>query len=505
MPSSPRGLEQYRERRHPDLTPEPFGSEQTPPSLGPLRFVVQKHAASRMHYDFRIELGGVLLSWAVPKGPSLDSSTKRLAIRVEDHPLDYLDFEGVIPAPCYGAGSVIVWDQGVWFPTDDPKKAMAKGHLSFDLRGYKLRGRFSLLRTNASANARGQWLLVKDADKFADGQHVTSDVSIFSGLLVEERAHVDQRIRALDAQLTTLGVPEHEVDARELRPMLCTRIDKPFTDPSWLYELKYDGYRSIAEVRKGRAVLRYRQGLNTTARFPEVRRALELLPCSSCVLDGELVVFDSWGHPDFGLVQARGGLSRARDIETARRKTPVTYVVFDLLELNGRDLRALPLSLRKTLLARTVPTLGPIKYCEHIEEAGEAFFARIEERQLEGMIAKRKDSTYGSGRSPAWKKLHCPVTGDFVIVGYALSTARPEQFAALHLAAFEGETLRYAGKVGSGFASQERLDLQAKLDALPRVAGAVYQGKSSAADVWVKPSLVARQALATARVLGAVP
>ena len=267
-------------------------------------------------------------------------------------------------------------------------------------------------------------------------------------------------------------------------------IETAFSDPKWLFELKYDGYRAIAEVREGRPLVRYREGSNATARYPDVRRSLELLPCDSCVLDGELVVFDERGHPSFGLLQARGALTRARDIERARRETPATYVAFDLLELDGWDLRPLPLHVRKSILQRLVPGLGPIKYCEHIDERGEEFFAHIEARDLEGMIAKRKDAPYSGTRDPAWLKLPRPHTGEFSIVGYRLSKSRAGQLGALHLARLDEGQWRYAGKVGSGLVDDDRRRLRALLDALPS-QGYAFATPSSA-DVWVSPQHVAR-------------
>jgi bifunctional non-homologous end joining protein LigD len=455
-------------------------------------FVVQKHAARRTHYDFRLEWGGTLLSWAVPYGPSLDPSQKRLAVHVEDHPVEYADFEGTIPAGNYGAGAVIVWDRGRWEPIDDPDAYEKTGKLHFVLHGYKLRGEWILIRTKRGPK---DWLLYKKKDEWArSGDSEFGEESVLSGLTVEELGEGKAPAAEMLAELARRKVPRREVDPSSLELMLCETAEKPFSSKDWLFELKYDGYRLIASRRgDGSAYLRYRNGQDVTAIFPEIARAIKALPCGQAVLDGEAVVLDDTGHPDFGRLQARGQIRRPRDAEGAAVANPVTLVLFDLLEFEGHDLRGLPLIDRKALLRRLLPHAGPLRYADHVEARGEELFERVREMGLEGLIAKKKDATYRAGRSNSCLKLVAERTGDFVVCGYSPAKGARAGFGALHVAAYDDpKRLVYCGRAGSGFTGRQLEELKADLDALirptPPFVGPGPEGKG---HVWVEPRLVA--------------
>ena len=482
-------LAAYRAKRSADRTPEPFDSSSVRPGL----FVVHQHAATRLHYDLRLELGGVLVSWAVPRGPSLDPAEKRFAVHVEDHPVDYADFEGVIPEGNYGAGSVIQWDRGRWRPVEDPVAGLESGKLLFDLEGYKLRGRFTLVRTGGKAREGRDWLLIKKPDAYAQaGDPPLDDTSVLSGLRVDELKDVSTRTAALRQEMLEAGAREAPVALDRVRVMLAERIEAPFSDPDWLFEVKYDGYRMLGSVRAGDAALRTRNGHAAGARFPEVTRALASLPIGECVLDGEIAVADAAGRPLFHRLQQRAMLTRRPDITRATVTHPATYFVFDLLGFEGLDLRSLPLADRKRFLERLLPRFGPLRFAEHFEERGEALFAAIEEQRLEGMMAKRADAPYRGGRSPAWKKLRILQTEDLVVVGFTEPKARRTGFGALHLAWRVDDAFVYAGKVGSGFGTQALETLREGLDTLVRDTPACV-GRLPTGDEhrWVEPRLVA--------------
>src|SRR5512141_1026548 len=435
--------------RDPGRTPEPFGRPGGDPLLAPRLFVVQKHAARRLHWDFRLELGGTLRSWAVPRGPSADPADKRMAVEVEDHPVEYADFEGTIPAGNYGAGAVIVWDRGAWRPLGDPVQGLEQGKLVFELRGYKLRGEWTLVRTRRGQGGKQEWLLLKHrGDAFAGPGRPFAEESVLSGRLLEEvAAGTSRAVRALE-EAARLGAPERPPDARELAPMLAETGAAPFDGEGWLFELKYDGYRMIARREGGRAELRYRSGDEATGLFPEVAKAVELLPVDA-VLDGEVVVMGPGGRPSFQALQKRAQLSRREDRLRAAVEAPATLFAFDLLRLGGRDLRALPLVERKRLLAEVAPRLGPVQLAEHVAERGRALYREVEARGLEGIMAKRSDAPYRPGRSSAWLKIRAARTADLVVVGFTAPRGGRSRFGALLLASAEEGGLRYAGCVGS--------------------------------------------------------
>jgi bifunctional non-homologous end joining protein LigD len=456
------------------------------PTVGRL-FVVHKHAARQLHYDLRLEMHGVLESWAVPKGPSRDPREKRLAVKVEDHPLEYGDFEGMIPEGNYGAGAVILWDRGSWVPLEDVDEGFKKGKLLFDLRGYKLRGRWTLVKIKKSEK---DWLLIKERDALATEGDGLPEESILSGLTVEELREGADRGAAVRRALEQRGAKRGEVRADRVELMLAETRDKPFSKPGWVFELKLDGFRMLAEVRDGEAALRTRNGRDATGTFPDVIRALRALPFKHVVMDGELVVHDEGGLPSFQRLQRRALLTRAMEVRQAAVELPATFYAFDLLGFEQFDLRPLPLVERKALLKRLLPPVGPVRYLDHVDELGDAFYERVTAMGLEGMVGKRSDGPYRAGRTRDWLKVRADRTGDFAIVGYTSPQGSRGGFGALHLAAYDGGELRYAGRAGSGFSTQQLKEIREALDAR-RVAEPPCLGAPAGKEhTWVEPRLV---------------
>lgn len=488
----PDRLDRYRQKRHPDRTPEPFGGGRRTPHdpLAPRLFVVQKHAARRLHWDFRLELDGALRSWAVPKGPSYDPADKRMAVEVEDHPIEYANFEGIIPAGNYGAGAVIIWDRGTWRPLSDPRAGLEKGKLVFELKGYKLRGEWTLVRTRRAEGGKQQWLLMKHRDALAGPGRAVPEESVLSGRLLEQVASGESRAAAALAEAKRLGAPPRRRGDAEERPMLAEVADAPFTDPAWLFELKYDGYRVLARREGARAILRYRSGDDATTLFPEVARAVEMLPADA-VLDGEIVVLAPDGRPSFQALQQRAQLQGRDDIERAAVEQPATLFTFDLLSLGGLDLRPLPLRDRKRILADLVPRIGPVRYADHVEARGEDLFREARARGIEGIVAKRADAPYRAGRSAAWRKIRVERTGDFAVVGFTRPRGTRSAFGALLLAVREGEGWRFAGSVGTGFGERQLDALHARLApharTTPPCSGPVPRARG---NTWVEPRVV---------------
>jgi bifunctional non-homologous end joining protein LigD len=491
-------LTTYRKKRDPERTPEPFGGR--PPSGGRL-FVVQKHAARRLHYILRLEMDGVLKSWAVPKGPSAGAEEKRLAVHVEDHPIEYGDFEGVIPPGNYGAGSVIVWDQG-WYRSakpEDPLAQLARGKLEVEIFGHKMRGRWTLARMSGKDK---DWLLLKKADGAAiraDAAELTERYpqSVLSGLTVEEMANASGRLAAIRARLDALGAPRGEVIARSQPFTLATLAERPFSDPAWLFEIKYDGVRVLASRRGSRVELYGRSGQDTTSRYPEVVRALRALPVESFVIDGEIVALDDAGRPSFQRLQPRMALTDPREIERLAVQRPALGVFFDCLMLDDRDLRKLPLVDRKECLRLLVPSLGAVRYGDHVAGEGKAFFELASEQRLEGMVAKRAKSAYSGARTRDWIKIKCQRRQEFVIGGYTDPQGSRGHFGALHLGVYDGPAaaprLVYVSKVGTGFDDARLATIAEKLRPLTRATppfdtGAIPTGRG---HHWVEPRLVA--------------
>ena len=484
-PSERDRLGPYRARRSATATPEPFGGTERDRSG---IFVVQKHAATRLHYDLRLEHDGILMSWAVPAGVSLDPSVKRFAAHTEDHPLEYADFEGVIPADEYGGGEVIVWDRGALAWDEDPDDGLAKGKLLFSLAGYKLNGQWTLVQMKKSPT---EWLLIKKSDGWhEEGESEFNEQSILTGLTVEDLREGSDRGRSLKVDLCAAGAIERVVDDSNLALMLARTADAPFSNDDWLFEVKYDGYRLVATKRGRAVVLRYRSGYDATALFPEIASALRRLPFEQLIIDGEVVALDDDGTPSFQLLQQRGQLSNRRDIMSAAARLPATFFGFDLIAFDGLDVRPVALTERKRALGEVLPRLGPLRYADHFVGVGKSLFDEAVGLGLEGVMAKRAASKYAGGRSAQWLKIRAEHTGTFAIVGFTTGNRGTAGFGALHLAALRDGALAYVGRVGSGFGElalkQLRTDLAEQAAAEPPVPDAPTSGSDT---VWVRPTL----------------
>jgi bifunctional non-homologous end joining protein LigD len=456
----PLALEEYSAKRAFAATPEPAPAP-APERSGPLLFVVQQHAARRLHFDFRLEAAGVLKSWAVPKGPSLNPADKRLAVPSEDHTFEYASFEGVIPEKQYGAGEVIVWDCGAYSPDENQEyffhdraeaerrvlAGLDKGKLSIFLRGVKLKGSFALVRTSDGK----QWLLIKHKDRFVDtGDVTTRGGSVLSGMPVEALKRRPPRERIPAAELAPTG-PAEAPPAR-LAPMLAETADKPSTDPAWRYEPKLDGYRVLAFVDGGRVVLRSRRGLDYTAIFPDIAADLGRQLVSTLVLDGEIVAFGPDGRPSFDALQDRARGATPREVTAAERAAPTAYVCFDLLHFAGVNLRSATYETRRRWLEQCLLPSVRLQLV-HAEDDAEALYDAALASGFEGIMAKRRDSPYLAGkRSGAWLKIKSTQTAEFVVGGYTKGKGAREPLGALLLGVWEAkDALRYVGHVGSGF------------------------------------------------------
>lgn len=499
------GLDAYRAKRDFDVTPEPPPEAAPGPGAERPRFMVHKHDARRLHYDLRLEMEGVLASWAVPKGPSFRPRDRRLAVQTEDHPLAYGGFEGRIPDGEYGAGDSIIWDRGTW-ETVPPGQASAmreKGHLLFELHGEKLRGRWHLVRTRGAEGERGEWLLFKARDEHArDDYDVVAErpESVVSGRRVTRgpvRAKARERVAGGDPMKRLLDV---------WPPMLAT-LSEPdaLEDPGdWVYELKYDGYRALAGLADGRVSLQSRNGLDLASKYPEIARALEDMPVADAVLDGEIVALDTAGNASFQALQGAGAPSAGPGRRSSRKGTPagseapeLRYMVFDLLWLDGEDLRGRPLEERRDLLASVLANVDPpIELAERVDVPLEHALEEMRRRHVEGVIAKRRGSKYVGGRHREWLKLKVTAAQEFAIVGYSPIRTGAPAIGALHLAVWEPDArgFRYAGKVGTGFTDAVRRELWRDLER-DRVEKPVAADAPRARDArWVSPRLVAQVA-----------
>ena len=471
-------LSEYSRKRK-NTTPEPEAKIRE--SSGERIFVVQKHNASHLHYDLRLEIGGVLKSWAVPKGPSLNPTDKRLAMMVEDHPLAYQDFEGIIPAGSYGAGSVIVWDWGTYTPLDsgaDPDQlamsGIEKGKLSFILDGQKLKGEFTLARIK-SAEENNSWLLIKKNDSNASREDVRlKDESVVTGKTIEDWEMGESELELDEVR----AVPPDFVS-----PMLAKLADHPFDRTDWIFEIKWDGYRTIADIRENTAKIYSRHQNSYDELFPEVLVALKTIN-RKVVLDGEIVVLDENGKAQFGLIQ---------DYKKHRNGILV-YYVFDLLFLDDVDLRDLPLRNRRELLERLfsiekIP--DTIKLSQYVEEKGTSFFELVKENDLEGMVAKNLNSIYKSGkRSDDWLKIKYDNTAEAIICGYTEGRGG-RRLGALVLGIYQDKNLKYIGHTGTGFSVELEKQLLTKL-AMAEVKESPFlkPPKTNAPVHWVKPELI---------------
>lgn len=488
-------LSEYNQKRNFDITSEPKNdAKKASKTSTSLSYVVQKHAASRLHYDFRLELEGTLKSWAVPKGPSLDPSVKRLAVHVEDHPLSYADFEGVIPEGQYGAGQVIVWDQGIWQPEGDPLKGYKAGKLAFKLKGDKLNGNWNLVRTHMKGNSKSNWLLIKEQDSEARPSSEYDIVnqrpeSVLSGIQIGDKpAHRKAKHSSKTTAKPVLSAKAKKATLpKQFSPQLATLVSQP-PPGHWLYEIKYDGYRILTRVIDGDVRLFTRNGHDWTDKLPKQAEALAQLNLGDSWLDGEVVALNDEGLPDFQALQ------NAFD---AGRSANLVYYLFDAPYLNGYDMRHLALEQRrsalKVALAKQSDTL--IRYSDTFDSDYKDIYDSACAMALEGLIAKRAGSPYLSKRSADWVKLKCLLRQEFVIIGYTEPKGSRTAFGALLLGVHEkkGSTLRYAGRVGTGFNDKLLSSLHKKLGKLQQSTSPLADTKAvpQAKHVhWVKPKLV---------------
>lgn len=497
---SKRLLDRYAAKRSFTRTPEPparvAGSR-----AGPLMFVVQKHAARQLHYDFRLELDGVLKSWAVPKGPSLDVGDKRMAVEVEDHPFDYASFEGVIPPKQYGAGNVIVWDCGVYSPDEEQQYSfadrdaaesrvraeLAAGKLSFMLCGEKLKGSFALVKTRTG----NQWLLIKHRDRFARANDIlASKTSVLSGMSLDDISPLKVPARRDAAQLAPWGPAEKQPN--QLKPMLAETGDGPQSNPQWRYEPKLDGYRVIAFVAGARVRLQSRRGLDLTPFFPELAEELAAQPAGQLILDGEIVALDAAGRPSFHALQNRAQLKTPAQIEAARRETPVVLVCFDLLHFAGLNLRGAPYLDRRRYLSQCLLPAAHLQLVHSSADAGELYDAALRSG-FEGIVAKRIDSSYQAGqRSRSWLKIKAAQTAELLVGGFTRGKGAREPLGALLLGYWEGKELRYAGHVGSGLDDEVIATLLKRAAKLKRATSPFAEKPPlHRPTTWLKPQLVA--------------
>lgn len=484
---SPEPLQEYQRKRDFAASPEPSGKQARGTTARALQFCIQKHDASHLHYDFRLELDGTLKSWAIPKGPSLDPSVKRLAVHVEDHPLDYASFEGNIPEGHYGAGDVIVWDRGLWLPDGDPMKDYERGRLSFELQGEKLGGRWSLFRTHL-AGKKEQWLLVKSADGQARKAKDYDILEAEPDSVLSERSlpstHPAKKAAASQKAATSTALP------KQLKPQLATLVDTPPAG-DWCYEIKFDGYRILARIDHGEVRLFTRNGHDWTAKMPRQVAALKKLKLDSAWLDGEVVVADDNGVADFQALQ------NAFDSDSDEQ---ITYYLFDLLHLDGHDLRQAPLQERRAALAKLL-TKAPtaLRYSATFDEPVASLLDSACRLDLEGLIGKRRDSPYIERRSSDWIKLKCNQRQEFVVLGYTDPKGSRNGFGALLLGLHDAGELRYAGKVGSGFSSTTLDSLHQRLQPLrstrPPLANPPT-GAEARGVHWLKPELLAEVSFA---------
>jgi bifunctional non-homologous end joining protein LigD len=509
-------LETYHARRDFTRTREPRGRVAPRKTKGGQSFVIQKHAATRLHYDFRLEMDGVLKSWAVTRGPSLVAGERRLAVHVEDHPLDYGSFEGTIPKGEYGGGEVLVWDRGTWTPVGDSAKGYKKGHLEFELAGEKLSGRWHLIRMQGKAREkRENWLLIKaddDAARPEDAPDILEErpESVITGRAIgdlqgeepgwssksgptgkggtSKAARARQRpVEAPSALPPALARKARSADLPDfLEPQLATLVDKPPVGKQWIHEIKFDGYRLQARIEKGKARLKTRSGLDWTHRFAgTVTAALEALPVQTALVDGEMIVENDAGSSDFSALQAE---------LSAGRTDRFVFYVFDLLHLHGKDLTGLPLAARKDLLQKLVPAEGPIRFSDHFDDSGALVLDHACRLSLEGIVSKRADQPYRAGRGKDWVKSKCSARQEFVVCGFVPSTAARNAIGSLVMGVHDQGRLHHVGRVGTGYSAAVARDLFKVLQPL-RIEKSPFpdrlESEESRGVAFVRPELVA--------------
>ncbi|KXJ66247.1 ATP-dependent DNA ligase [Achromobacter xylosoxidans] len=484
-------LKKYREKRNFQVTSEPAGGGEA--NEDARAFVIQKHWASRLHYDFRLELDGAMKSWAVPKGPCYDPAVKRMAVQVEDHPIAYNQFEGQIPEGQYGAGKVIIWDEGKWMPVGDPRKGYRDGHLKFDLQGVKMQGRWALIRLKGKeSDKQPPWLLIKDRDAFARPEREFSVVDEMPDSVVPLRTAKapspdrsdDQAEPSTDGQRALPGVaadlPTH------LKPQLATLVDGvPHHAPDWLYEMKFDGYRLGVRIEGDDVRLYTRNGHDWSTKLPHLVDAFRALPAKWAWVDGEIVMLDREGIPNFQALQNAFDGERTQDI---------VFYAFDLPFIGQRDLRQEPLTVRRALLQQLMDTTEDdhLRFSEALEAAPSDLVATACKMGLEGIMAKRLSSPYVSRRTNTWVKVKCARRQEFAIVGYTAPKGSRAGLGALLLAVTEQDgSLRYAGKVGTGFDDASLVSLQKRLASIETGKKPVANAPAAGGVRWVKPELIA--------------
>jgi len=556
-------LEEYKRKRRFEETPEPA------PKLGKKsghRFVVQKHRATRLHYDFRLEMEGVLKSWAVPKGPSLDPADKRLAMQVEDHPVSYFDFEGTIPEGNYGAGTVMVWDVGTWEPLSpqpvngkyvpgteaEAAEMLKKGDLKFRLHGQKLKGDFALIHIRARRpGSKGtEWLLIKKHDEYEvagyniekyDGSALTkrsmaeiagdegsaewkssrsaSRGKVKAPWLAETLAKLDKKASTVKKKRQKKPSPDQAAvetlvnkatttsrlssAAKDLpgavrksiptaiHPMLATSVEKPFDDPEWLFEIKWDGYRAVSFLEDGKVRLVSRNQNELTGEFPELRELSQLIKAKNAVLDGEVVALDEQGRASFSLMQQRTGIRKGGRRVGARRELQVVYYIFDVIYLDGYDLRRVILEQRKELLAQIITPSQVVRYSDHFPQ-GLALFEVAKKTGLEGILAKKRASHYEERRSHEWLKIKVTQTVDCVIGGYTDPEGSRQYFGSIVLGLYNKKgQLIHVGQAGTGFNHATLKEIWQVLEKLETTRNPFYGDVDAAHAHWVKPELVA--------------
>jgi bifunctional non-homologous end joining protein LigD len=484
-------LSQYWKKRDFRVTSEPRGEVARTGKA--LSFVIQKHAASRLHYDFRLELGGTLVSWAVPKGPSLDPKVRRMAVHVEDHPLSYASFEGVIPKGQYGAGTVIVWDRGTWEPVGDPHAGYKAGKLKFDMHGEKLRGRWNLVRMHGRAGERQEpWLLIKENDEEARPASEYDIVEELPDSVLKGTARKSTARKSKKKPRAAIdGLPKAAIKAKlplALAPQLATLVDAPPKGEGWLYEVKFDGYRIVARIEGDDVRLFTRNGNNWTARMPVLHAELKKLGFASAWLDGEVVVLDAQGNPSFQLLQNAFDSAKTKDM---------VFFAFDLPHFGGYDLTKAPLvERRRVLQAALAPAATPhVRFSETFDAPVEALLESACRKGLEGLIAKRADAPYASRRSTSWVKVKCSRRQEFVVAGYTDPRGSRHGFGSLVLGVHDDKgDLVYAGNVGTGFDQAGLASLFARLKELATDKMPFAMRPKGVKAHWVKPKLVAEVA-----------